>query len=269
MRGGQERTAKPEFRLYIDESGDHTYKLLENPGHRYLALLGVWFRLADHYVQFDQNLDRFKTEIFGERPDEPVILHRSSIVNRKGAFGILREDPARKRLDAGLLKLIAQAQCSLVCVVIDKKSHSEKYKSPFHPYHYCLAAMLDRYSGWLAQRNSMGDVMPESRGTEEDTQLMQAYKRVYESGTLQFDRFHHQKALTSKELKLRRKRENIAGLQLADVLAFPVKQACLLEKGLVSDPGEVFGKNVFRAAEGKFNVHVPSGKIEGYGKIWL
>ena len=70
------------YRLYVDESGDHTYNLLDNPGHRYLALMGVWFRQLDHYVAFAENLEQFKREIFGPRPDKPVILHRSDIINR-------------------------------------------------------------------------------------------------------------------------------------------------------------------------------------------
>jgi len=48
---------KPRYRLYIDESGDHTYNLLDDPSHRYLALLGVWFRQADDYVAFQ---DKFR-----------------------------------------------------------------------------------------------------------------------------------------------------------------------------------------------------------------
>jgi hypothetical protein len=60
---------------------------------------------------------------------------------------------------------------------------------------------------------------------------------------------------------------NIAGLQLADVLAHPVKQVCLLEKKLILDTGEVFGKEVCRAVQGKFNEC--RGRVEGYGKVWL
>ena len=62
----------------------------------------------------------------------------------------------------------------MVCVIIDKQAHLVRYDSPFHPYHYCLAAMLDRYSGWLNYKNAVGDVMAESRAREEDLQLKQA-----------------------------------------------------------------------------------------------
>ena len=138
------QTAVPKrarYRLYVDESGDHTRNLLDQPTHRYLALLGAWFRQADDYVAFADDLERFKRDVFGPRPDKPVILHRSEIINRKGPFGVLCKGDAQERFDAGLLEVISRAQFRMVCVVIDKKKHFEGYSNPFHPYHYCLAAM--------------------------------------------------------------------------------------------------------------------------------
>lgn len=260
---------KPRHRLYIDESGDHTYNLLEEVSHRYLALLGVWFRQDDDYVEFADDLERFKRGIFGPRPDRPVVLHRSDIINRRGCFGVLCNSQIRERFDAALLDVIAGARFRMVCVIIDKHRHLVKYKSPFHPYHYCLAAMLDRYSGWLNYKNSIGDVMAESRAREEDLQLKQAYQRVYESGTLQFNHEHHQRALTSKDLKLCTKTANIAGIQLADILAHPVKQTMLLETGKIEESRRTFGRQVYEAAKAKFNLNTRTGQVDGYGKVWL
>lgn len=257
------------YRLYLDESGDHTYRMVDVIACRYLGLLGVWFRQMDEYVAFVDDFEQFKRDIFGARPDNPVVLHRSDIINRKGAFGILCDDDIQKQFDDGLLAVICRARFRMVCVVIDKQTHSEKYTSPFHPYHYCLAAVLDRYSGWLNYKNAVGDAMAESRGKEEDLQLKQAYRRVYESGTLMFSHEHHQKALTSKEMKVKSKRSNVAGLQLADILAYPVKQAMLIEDGIVDDPGEVFGKRVLETVSTRFNRNEWSEEVKGYGKVWL
>lgn len=257
------------YRLYLDESGDHTYKQLNDVASRYLGLLGVWFRQADEYVVFADDLEKFKRDIFGARPDKPVVLHRSDIINRKGPFGILCNTAVQQRFDEGLLGVIHRAKFRMVCVVIDKQTHSEKYTSPFHPYHYCLTAMVDRYSGWLNYKSAVGDVMAEARGKEEDLQLAQAYRRVYESGTLMFSHEHHQKALTSHDIKIQAKRANVAGLQLADILAYPVKQAFLVEKGVTTDPGDVFGKRVIEAAGTKFNQNEWRGQVTGYGKVWL
>jgi hypothetical protein len=260
---------RPRYRLYIDESGDHTYKLLDDPSHRYLALLGIWFKQGEPYVQFADDLERFKRDLFGPRPDKPVILHRSDIINRKGAFGSLCQPDLRKRFDDELLEIVRRASFKMVCVVIDKQAHLKNYRSPFHPYHYCLAALLDRYSEWLNYKNVLGDVMAESRGREEDMQLKEAYTRVYESGTLTLGHEHHQRALTSKEIKIQPKHKNIAGLQLADILAHPVKQACLIENKLVPDTGDVFGKQVYEEAKGRFNVDEFRGQVAGYGKVFL
>ena len=259
----------PRYRLYIDESGDHSYGRMNVAWGRYLALMGVWFRQGDHYTVFADRLEQFKRDIFGPRPDKPVILHRSDIINRKGPFGLLRREELKKRFDDGLLAMIKDAQFRMICVIIDKKSHREHYASPFHPYHYCLAAMLDRYSGWLNYRSVVGDVMAESRGREEDLQLQEAYRRVYASGTLMFGREHHQRVLTSKDIKVQPKKANIAGLQLADVLAYPVKQAYLSEKGRIPEVGDVFGRQVCDAASDKFNVNKCRGVVEGYGKVFL
>ena len=260
---------RPRYRLYIDESGDHTYKLLDDPSHRYLAILGVWMRQQDEYLAFADNLERFKREIFGPRPDKPVILHRSDIINRRGPFGLLCQESVEKNFNAGLLNVIEQAKFKMVCVMIDKRSHLKHYASPFHPYHYCLTAMLDRYSGWLNYKNTVGDVLAESRGREEDLQLCEAYRRVYESGTLMFGHDHHQRALTSKDIKLKPKIANIAGLQLADILAYPVRQAMQLDMGAIQDPGENFGKRIYEVAKEKFNIKDWKGQVEGYGKVWL
>jgi uncharacterized protein DUF3800 len=253
------------YRLYLDESGDHTYKNLDDIGHRYLALLGVWFKQRDEYLSFVHGLQQFKDTIFGERPDNPVILHRTDIINRRGAFGILCDDDKRRRFDSGLLELISSAQFKMICVLLDKRRHQQQYSDPFHPYHYCLAAMLERYAGWLVYKNVIGDVMAESRGGEEDLQLKQAYRRTYESGTLHFDHEKFRSALTSKDIKIQPKKANIAGLQLADVLAYPVRQAILIERRLIPDPGDVFGKKVFATAQPKFNCQEFTGQVEGYG----
>ncbi|HOL89623.1 MAG TPA: hypothetical protein PK965_10440 [Anaerohalosphaeraceae bacterium] len=128
---------------------------------------------------------------------------------------------------------------------------------------------MDRYSGWLVYKNAVGDVIAESRGKEEDLQLKQAYRRVYESGTLMYPHERHQTALTSRDIKLKKKTDDIAGLQLADILAHPVKQAFLVERGLIAVSGETFGKKIFEAAWDKLNVCSRQGKIDGYGVVWL
>jgi hypothetical protein len=257
------------YRLYIDESGDHTCNLLDDYSHRYLGLLGVWFHHGEDYIHFSENLDRFKKRYFGSRPDKPIILHRSEIINRKGPFGILCDHDVHQKFNEDLLGQIHEAQFRMVCVVIDKRKHLARYASPFHPYHYCLTAILERYCAWLQFMNGVGDVLAESRGRTEDFQLRQAYRRVYESGTFYFNHEHFQRTLTSKEIKIQPKVANIAGLQLADVLAHPIKQGMMIKRDLVKDSDTVFGKSLRKVTEGKLLCSNENQEIDGYGLVWL
>lgn len=256
---------KNRYRLYIDESGDHAFNLLDEPSHRFLALLGVWFHQKTDYVQFHDAMENFKRRVFGPRPDKPVIFHRSDIINRKGPFGILQDPALAEKFNDGLIELISAAKFRMVCVIIDKKAEMA-YAEPFHPYHYCLTAMMERYCGWLNYKNSVGDIMAEARGTAEDRQLVQAYTRVYEGGTSASSYQRYQTALTSKAIKIQPKTSNIAGLQLADILAHPVKQHCLAEKGRIEGRCDSFGLKICAAVSEKFNINEMTGEAWGYGK---
>ncbi len=157
----------------------------------------------------------------------------------------------------------------VIAVIIDKKSHLEAYgTAAYHPYHFCVAAMMERYCGWLNFYNRKGDAMAESRAGE-DKNLMEAFKHLYLSGTYYNGAWFFQNAITSSEIKLRVKEVNIAGLQLADLLAHPCKEEILIEKGLIKDTRGSFTIKFRGAIEKKYNHHIYSGKISGYGKIFL
>ena len=103
-------------------------------------------------------------------------------------------------------------------------------------------------------------------------QLKEAYKRVYESGTNQRDPSFFQKVLTSKEIKIKPKSANIAGLQLSDLLAHPCKNEVLLENKKITEKewkSEKFGREICECVEVKYNRHIFNGKIKGYGKVFL
>ncbi|OYD17179.1 hypothetical protein CH333_01780 [candidate division WOR-3 bacterium JGI_Cruoil_03_44_89] len=260
---------RKRFRIYIDESGDHTYKQLKHPANRYLGLIGCVFEFEKIEI-FKRNLEEFKQKFLTYDPDLPPILHRNDIINRRGCFGRLCDTEVEKKFNNDLLDLLKETNFKIIAVVIDKKNHIEKYKeAAFHPYHFCLAAILERYCGFLNFTGGIGDVLGESRGGKEDKQLKEAYKRVYSKGTLWREPNFFQSALSSKEIKSKPKRSNIAGLQLADILAYPVKQEILLDNKRISDPGDVFGKKICRVIKTKYNKHLYRGYIKGYGKIFI
>lgn len=284
---------RPIYRLYIDETGDHTYgreekknltikngdeiiastefshyPQLEKIDKRYLGLTGCILKLEYYRDQFGPTVESFKRDFFD--PDERVILHAKDIIQKRGSFHILQNEDVLERFNAGLLDIIANAEYTVINIVIDKKRHVERYVEAWHPYHYCLANMLLRYCFFLARHGARGDVLAESRGTTEDMALKTAYTRLYANGNQVKSGAFFQQHLTSKEIKIKPKDNNVAGLQLADMLAHPLKKYTLLQKGILTESDEEhFWKKVAEAVRPKLDCRARDGHVDGYGLVFV
>lgn len=257
------------FRLYLDESGDHVFNKLDQPQHRFLCLLGCWFKNPD-YVRFQDELEQLKRTHLPHHPDEPVVLHREDIVNRRGIFARLQSKEIATTFDDALLKIVAQAEFRLVAVVIDKLRLKELYgDAAAHPYHLATGFMLQRYCGFLNHVNRVGDVMAEARGRKEDQLLADSYTRHFEQGAWTTPAEAFQNALTSRQLKLKTKSANIAGLQLADLLGHPVRLMVVRERKLTDIPAAPFAERLLATVSEKFNRHLYEGRLEGYGTVFF
>lgn len=261
-------TPDERYRLYLDESGDHVFRHLDEASHRYLCLLGCWFGGREYRV-FHEALERFKQKHIPHNPDDPVVLHREDIINRRKSFYRLRDLAAAAAFDRDLIDVIGGADFRMAAVVIDKKALQERYPVPAHPYHLGMGFLLQRYCGLLNYKNRCGDVLAESRGGTEDRLLKDSYARVYARGVWMTKAESFQQALTSRELKVKRKSANIAGLQLADLLAHPVRQAILLEKKRIAGPLAPFAGQLAVVVEGKYNRHLYDQRVQGYGQVFF
>lgn len=256
-------------RLYIDETGDHFSADPSDLGKRYLGLIGVSFD-RDPYLKFQRDLEDFKRKHLPYDPDDPPILHRKDIVNHHGPFRVLMDDGKRAAFDTDLLELFKTADFRVVAVVIDKHSHWQKtYRSLTHPYHYCLEALLERYCGWLAFTTRRGDVLAEARGKLENQALQAAYDSVWKTGTRWMASNKVQATLTSKQAKIKLKRLNIAGLQIADLLAHPLTRDVLTAEGRLPDCGSSFANEIANIVTPKYNRQIFDRRIRGYGRILL
>ncbi|HXK26626.1 MAG TPA: DUF3800 domain-containing protein [Candidatus Binatia bacterium] len=255
------------YRLYLDESGDHVYRGTGEIAHRYLCLLGCWFRNPD-YLRFHEALEDLKARHLPHHPDEPVVLHRDDMINARKAFKNLRDEATRERFDSDLLQVIQAGDFKVVAVVIDKHELRRSYgETASHPYHLGLGFLLQRFAGYLNHINRVGDILGESRGGKEDRLLKESYSRVFERGVWRTKAHAFQSALTSRELKLKPKGANIAGLQLADLLGHPVKQWVLKHYGHADVEPAPFAQRLMGVVETKLNRHLYDDRAEGYGMV--
>lgn len=199
-------------------------------------------------------MEALKTKYFLSHPDDPVIFHRKEMLNCKSPFQSLRNPAVRESFDEELLSLLKSWDYTVLTVCIDKKNHKESYTTwRYDPYHYCLAVLLERYFYFLNRKNEVGDVIAESRGGKEDKRLKASYHRLWEQGTdfVASDRF--QKVLTSCQLKVKSKQNNVAGLQLADLLAHPSRNEILSEQGLLDREIALFARKIIELLQTKYD----------------
>lgn len=248
--------------MYVDECGNPDLESSDNPIHRFLSLTGVIINLEYVGSALYGQIESLKSKFFDSHPDEPIILHRKEIVNAKHPFEALRDKKIRKQFDVELLDSLKIWKYTVVTVCLDKQAHKETYKVwRYEPYHYCLALLLERYAIFLEQSEAQGDVMAESRGGKEDRKLKDSFSRLWKDGTEYITPERFQKVLTSMQLKVKPKTNNISGLQIADIIAHPSRTEILLENGKRDIQLAPFAKKVVAILAEKYYRH--EGKIFG------
>lgn len=254
-----------KYRIYIDEVGNADLKSSTNIEHRFLCLTGVIIDIEHAGNVVHPDLENLKSKYFKSHPDEPVIMHRKELVKRKDAFTPLKDEKINSEFNEEFLSLLNNWEYYVICVLIDKFEHLNRYSTWRHdPYHYCQEVLLERYRLFLDIRKCPGDVMIESRGGAEDMRLKKSFRQLMEMGTSNLKPEQLAQWITSKELKVKPKTANIAGLQLADLIAHPCRRYIFREKLGIQDSQSTFGDKIISViANGKFFKY--NGKLFGYG----
>jgi hypothetical protein len=253
-----------KYRIYIDEVGSSDLKATADPVNRYLSLTGVVIDLQHVKDVITPEMEGLKNRFFEQHPDDPVIFHRKELMNKKYPFQALRNPDKEAEFNTAFLDCLKRWSFKVITVVIDKYEHKQRYAVwRFDPYHYAMSIVFERYHLRLKEIGQKGDMMFESRGGKEDTRLKESYRNIFKIGTDYIKPEDIDDTLTSKELKIKPKSANIAGLQLADLLAFPAQRFALKHFNLFNDGRTTFNEKIMEAIADKFFTR--NHKIEGYG----
>jgi len=253
-----------KYRMYVDEVGNADLKNSQDPLNRFLSLTGVILEwdYIEHTV-FPQ-IEGLKARFFGRHPDERVILHRKELIDASFPFERLADPVVRARFDCELLDLLSSWDYRVISVCIDKKRHKEVQTVwRYDPYHYCMEVLVEQYVFFLNRTGGQGDVLAESRGGREDMRLKQSFRELIEFGTHFIMPKQRSAALTSYQLKIKRKENNIAGLQLADLLAHPSRNEILIQNGIPGIRMAPFATRIIQILQSKYDAWegVPANKF--------
>ncbi len=239
--------------LFLDESGDHDLINID-PEYPVFVLAGCVMDIDYEGKVLTLALNQFKKELFG---NSDIVLHLADYTRNKACFGNLCDKAFRERFYAGLNKIIKDADFTLIACIVDKEEHIKHYKNAIDPYLLSLEIVLERYVMFLKRNKEKGVVIAESRGTQLDNQLNLAFLDLKISGT----RFLRPVDIvdTIVDFRIKKKDENIAGLQLIDTIISPIGRKYLNRKNFYIS---------YDAIKSKFRKH-DCGKYKGYGLVIL
>ena len=184
-------------------------------------------------------------------------MHTADIVRNKNGFEKLIEKPYRDYFYTELNKLIKELQFKVVACVIKKDKHLSRYGlAALDPYFLSLDILVEIFCMEIKNITKSGIIIAERRNPTLDHQLDLAWLNLKIQGTHYIKAKKIENCISS--LNLKSKKENIAGLQLADLVVTPIGRY-------------VLGKSVkedFKIIKSKFRSN-KKGEWEGYGLIVL
>lgn len=206
-----------EFRLYIDESWDHSLKHI-NENFPFFLLCGVLISKKEDAVLSD-NIMKLKQHFFGTNE---VILHSRDIRRCEQHFQKLFDLNIKQQFYTHLNTILSETDFTIIASVVKKIDYIKKYgKSAMNPYNISLSYMLEKMVFCLDQYQATGvEIFVEKRGKKEDRWLLQHYHTIIDNGTffVSPQRFN----TIIKDFAFRHKYDNDIGIQIADLCAYPL-----------------------------------------------
>lgn len=212
-----------KYHLYIDECGDHQLEKF-NPNFPIFTLCGFLIP-GDNLKAVEADVTCVKREFFN---DENVIIHSRDIRKQEKAFSILQYPEIRSRFYESINNILGQSEVYIiVCCSILKEPFVERFNRGEDVYGLSLKYLIERSIFCMDDNLHDGtlDVYIERRGVKQDRALLNYYNRLRASGT---------KWVTAERLVSRLgkfsfcyKKDNVIGLQLADLIAYPITRHIL------------------------------------------
>ncbi len=166
----------------------------------------------------EEKVRSFKREIFG---DENLILHTADMTRNRNGFERMQEVGFRQLCYERLNQLMTELDYKVIACVIKKDGHLNRYGvSALDPYMFSLEILVERFALEIGDQPNGGEIVAECRSPELDRELALAWENLCVQGTRFVSAMEIRRRISG--VRVRSKRENIAGLQLADLVVSPI-----------------------------------------------
>lgn len=211
-----------KYYLFIDECGDHNLDKYDS-GFPVFTLCGILVS-QKNINSLNRKFEQLKMDVFGNKD---IIIHSVDIRKWRGQFAILSDESLRKKFFNGIEEILSQpGEFAIVsCAILKERLNKFCVRDEENDvYGLSLSYLIERSIFCVDNKGlqSMPEisVVVERRGKKEDRQLLNYYNGLRNRGT---------KWITASRLKdrirdfeFKNKKDNIIGLQIADLIAYPI-----------------------------------------------
>lgn len=210
-----------KYYLFIDECGDHNL-IKYDPRFPVFTLCGILVS-QQNLNALNKAFEGLKLEIFGTKN---IVIHSVDIRKWRGPFSILSEETLRTKFFKGIENILSKHEAYVIvsCTILKRQLTK-----------FCVRGEEDDVYGlslsYLIERSIFCvdnfpeefpkiSIVVERRGKREDNQLLNYYNGLRNKGTKWVTPDRLKERITNFNFK--NKKDNIIGLQIADLIAYPV-----------------------------------------------
>lgn len=181
------------------------------------VLAGCIFDFDYYSNEVEPKINKLKIEYLGKTD---IILRSYDIRKQKRDFSCLVDKEKREAFYNDLDLLVGSLNFKIIAAAIHKFKLKNQYCEPDNPYHLCFRFILERATMFLGRSKEKMIFRIESRETHNDKKLAEVYEKFRLNNQQLFTREEIQSKFT--DLSFNQKSQNIAGMQIADLVAYPI-----------------------------------------------
>ena len=220
-----------KYFLFLDECGDHNLSNY-NPTFPIFTLSGIIMSESDYHL-IDEKLNILKQQFWGNKT---IVFHSRDIRKLQNGFEVLFDLEKKKVFYDTLNAIMHTSNYTIISCSIMKQAYIKKYgRLEDDVYGLSLSFVMERTVALLDGLNRKDnpielEVFVEKRGKKEDGNLLKFYNEVLDRGTYYVN---PKRMKTSfKACHFEWKKANINGLQLSDLVAYPISRHVLDPKAV-------------------------------------
>lgn len=220
-----------QYYLFLDECGDQNLSNF-NPDFPLFTLCGIIVSETE-YASLIERVQRLKKVLWDEKK---IILHSRDIRKCEKGFEVLFDLEKKKYFYNAVNSILGESDYTIVCCSILKEPYIRRYGKLSDVYAISLSFIIERTIFLLdsLKKSGVEDIelhaIAERRGTKEDKCLLNYYNELLDRGTYYVSNNRIKSYFKTFQFKM--KSEDIIGLQIADLVAYPVTRFVLDNKAV-------------------------------------